>query len=269
MSLLTDIDIRKALGRDIVISPFSEELLTPVGYDFTIGDFAYSLEKGLLKPVDGKYVLPPRSTIQFLTRESLWVSGRIAGTLHSRVSLVAQGLSHISTTLDPGWYGPLLITMSNLTDKEVTIGADWTIVTLVFFRVRTPTSRVQRRFSFIQRLLLDQLAGQEAAFVKGVSATLGDSDAAREFEERVKDANRPMAAKIASSIRSAKWERVRDLAILLLIALVILAVSTMQFYWDSVRVYFLNIEYDTKVFAAQVAALVALLTLLISVSKRT
>ncbi|MFB0515598.1 MAG: deoxycytidine triphosphate deaminase, partial [Candidatus Neomarinimicrobiota bacterium] len=123
MSLLTDVDIQKALGKDIVIEPFSKDSLTPVGYDFTVGNYVLSLEQGLLNPNhQGFYELPPKSTVQILTKESLWVSGRIGGTFHSKVSLVSKGLSHISTTLDPGWYGPLLITIRNNIDKPIRIG---------------------------------------------------------------------------------------------------------------------------------------------------
>ncbi len=114
MSLLTDKDITKLLGKDIVIDNFFPEGVTPVGYDFHVGDFVYSLDQcSLIKPVDGYYDLPPESTILILTRESLWVSKRIGGLFHSKVSLVTQGLSHIATTLDPNWFGPLLITFRN------------------------------------------------------------------------------------------------------------------------------------------------------------
>jgi hypothetical protein len=50
MSVFSDVDIRKALGKDIVIEPFTESSLTPIGYDFTVGEYVYSLEHGLLEP---------------------------------------------------------------------------------------------------------------------------------------------------------------------------------------------------------------------------
>jgi deoxycytidine triphosphate deaminase len=98
MSYFSDKDIKKALNKDIVIEPFDPACLTPIGYDFRIGDYVFSLEHGLLEIANGCYELPPKSTIQVLTKEALWVSSRVAGTFHSKVSLVSRGLSHISTT---------------------------------------------------------------------------------------------------------------------------------------------------------------------------
>lgn len=95
-----------------------------------------------------------------------------------------------------------------------------------------------------------------------------DSQAAREFTESVQVANRPMATKIASSLRNAQWTRIRELATLLMVVLATLGVATMQFYWESLRPYIWGIAYDTKVFAAQVTALVALLATLINISRK-
>src|SRR5947207_519243 len=140
MSLLTDRDIRKLLDKDIIISPFEEKSLTPVGYDFRVGTFVYSLDRhALLTPVSGSYELPPKNTILILTKETLWVSGRIGGLFHSKVSLVSKGLSPIATTLDPGWFGPLLITFRNNTDRPISLQEGATFVTLVMFKVLTPT----------------------------------------------------------------------------------------------------------------------------------
>lgn len=70
MSLLSDVDILRFLDREIVIHPFYPKSLTPVGYDFKIGEFVYSLENGILNPKNGFYEFPPKSTIQILTEES-------------------------------------------------------------------------------------------------------------------------------------------------------------------------------------------------------
>ncbi len=45
----------------------------------------------------------------YLGEEAIWVSRRIGGTYHPRVSLVSKGLGHISTTLDP----PMVWTFSS------------------------------------------------------------------------------------------------------------------------------------------------------------
>lgn len=66
MSLLTDTDIKRALNRDIVIEPFISESLTPVGYNFSIGEFVFSLEHGLILEKDGFLSIPPKSTVRIL-----------------------------------------------------------------------------------------------------------------------------------------------------------------------------------------------------------
>src|SRR3990170_3677287 len=168
MSLLTDRDIRRLLGKDIVIEPFSEDGLTPVGYDFHIGDFVYSLEGGLLEPTEGFYILPAESTIQILTKESLWVSKRIAGLFHSKVSLVSKGLSHISTTLDPNWYGPLLITLRNNNKTPFKISVSSAFVTLVMFKVLTPTQTPHNKPAFRRDILTNQLNDQTQGYIDKV-----------------------------------------------------------------------------------------------------
>ena len=192
MSYLTDVDIKKLLGRDIVIEPYTPDSLTPIGYDFTVGDFAFSLETGLLKLADGKYVLPPKNTVQILTTESLWVSSRIAGTFHSKVSLVSKGLSHISTTLDPGWYGPLLITVRNNMDKGFPIKVGSPFVTLIFARVLSPTKSPHFKPEFRKDILLSQMESQTKEYLRKISSVLGDPRVLAEFEEKVKKANENM-----------------------------------------------------------------------------
>lgn len=265
MSLLTDVDIKKALGRDIVIEPFTEANLTAVGYDFSVGTFVFSLEDGLLNPENGHYRVAPRTTIQILTRESLWVSGRIAGTLHSRVLLATKGFSHISTTLDPGWYGPLLITMTNLSKSEILLSEGDTFFTLVFYRVRSPTRAVGRRFSFIRRILTEQrLKENTDGYVQRVAEIVGGGSAAQEFRKKVEEANRPMPKKILASLRAGDLLRVGELSFRALIVIAVVALISLQSYWDSIKHIFNNVPYDTAILVGQVMAVIGLVSLLVS-----
>lgn len=56
-----------------------------------------------------------------LSNEAIYVSKNIGGTFHSKVSLVTQGLGHVSTTLDPGWEGQILVPMNNPTNKSIKV----------------------------------------------------------------------------------------------------------------------------------------------------
>lgn len=268
MSILTDVDIRSALGKDIVIEPFADESLSPVGYDFRIGNFVFSLEHGLLQPQDGIYNSPPKSTIQILTRESLWVSSRIAGTFHSRVSLVSMGLSHISTTLDPGWYGPLLITIRNNTDKAIPLNENEAFVTCIFYRVSTPTKFIQRKFTFVSDILLNQLENQTADYVARIRSILVNANANEEFERQVKDANAPMAQKVVASIKALEFRAILMHIFSGLIWVAITALATLMLYWDRINDIFHGIAYDSKVFAVQITAIVSLLALAVAMRRK-
>jgi dUTP pyrophosphatase len=202
MALLSDVDIRTLLGKEIIIEPFSEECLTPVGYDFSVGEFVYSLEHGLLEPLDGFYELPPKSTIQILTKESLWVSKRIAGTFHSKVSLASKGLAHIATTLDPEWYGPLLITTRNNTDKPIQMAVADTFVTLLFYELLSPTEFYHWRS--YRKILQDnlenarerQLSKTTKDYIDKITRVLDNAEASGKFARLVDEAHQGMQEKV-------------------------------------------------------------------------
>lgn len=123
--LLTDIDIRELMKIDeIVIHPFEDHNLTPVGYNLTPSDFILSINSQLLVNVyseeNEKFCfIEPNDTVVIMTREAIKVGSNIAGTFHSRVSIVSKGFGHISTTLDPKWQGPLLISLNNPTKRRL------------------------------------------------------------------------------------------------------------------------------------------------------
>jgi dUTP pyrophosphatase len=209
MALLSDVDIRTLLGKEIIIEPFSEECLTPVGYDLSVGEFVYSLEHGLLELSDGFYELPPKSTIQILTKESLWVSKRIAGTFHSKVSMVSKGLAHIATTLDPEWYGPLLITTRNNTDNPIQLATATTFVTLLFYELLNPTEVYHWRSyrKTLQENLENakerQLNKTTKDYINKITRALDNAEASGKFASLVDEAHQVMQEKVlGAQIRS-------------------------------------------------------------------
>ncbi|RJO61024.1 hypothetical protein C4544_03925 [candidate division WS5 bacterium] len=268
MSYFSDVDIRKALNKDIVIEPFLPDCLTPIGYDFRVGDFVFSLEKGLLDLVDKYYELPPKSTIQILTMELLWVSPRVGGTFHSKVSLVSKGLSHISTTLDPQWYGRLLITLRNNTDTPIRIKIGETFVTLIFARVRTPTRSPHNKPPLREDILLNQLNQQTDNYIKKITSLLNNKTAEASFEKKVRDANQPMVTKVVSSVRSMDREERLHLVLKGALVSAIMFLAVLNFLWNFIKPLFNGIAYDSKVFAVQVTAIIALISLLVTISKK-
>lgn len=127
--MLSRDNIRQAMAEGhLRIFPFEEKNLTGIGYNISTTDFAFSTNQGILLTIHQKtndqgvmryVVIPPNDTVLFFSREYIEVDNTLAGTFHSKVSCVSQGLGHISTTLDPTWKGQLLLSVNNPTTHEV------------------------------------------------------------------------------------------------------------------------------------------------------
>ena len=122
--------------------------ITNVGIDITLGAFRcpYDLTARRFLPFkissqNRRYLLiPARHTVSVETHERLTLSGNIAALVESKVRMVSQGISHISTTIDPLWSGTLLLTFVNNTARPIRIDVGEHIATVVFFVVATPVS---------------------------------------------------------------------------------------------------------------------------------
>jgi len=151
--VLSDTDINNSReSKEIVITPFNQDNITPVGYNLTSTDFIFSINNGLLVEIicenNERFCwVEPNDTILVLTREAVWVSRQICGTFHSKVGKVSDGFGHIGTTLDPHWEGPLLISVNNPTKRELKFlisenkssGVKYSsFVTLMFYRMISP-----------------------------------------------------------------------------------------------------------------------------------
>ncbi len=127
MGFLNDIQVKRAIADDrMAICPFRLDNLTPIGYNLSYSRFIVSIRKKTFAKIYHKnnewfFFLKPAETVLILTRESIWVSKFIGGTFHSKVSLVTKGLGHVSTTLDPGWQGQLLVPMNNPTKEKIKV----------------------------------------------------------------------------------------------------------------------------------------------------
>lgn len=147
--LLSENDIQDAiLDGSLKIYPFNRSNLTGIGYNLGTIDFFLSVRKGIIQKVYdsavGRYVrIAPNDTVLTFTQEYVEVNPSIAGTFHSKVSRVCQGLGHISTTLDPNWKGQLIISINNPTGKYIDLFIDkpkqyGNIVTMLLYRLASP-----------------------------------------------------------------------------------------------------------------------------------
>ena len=151
--MLSRNDIEKALiDGHLKIFPFEKKNLTGIGYNISTTDFAFSISRGILltvhkKTIENKIlryvIIPKNDTVLFFSREYIEVDSTLAGTFHSKVSCVSQGLGHISTTLDPTWKGQLLISVNNPTTNDIFFDLDKTggnIITLLLHKLDTPVT---------------------------------------------------------------------------------------------------------------------------------
>lgn len=149
--MLSRDDILKSLiDGELEIYPFEKKNLTGIGYNLSVTDFAFSIKMGILLTIYSKVtpsgirhyvIIPANDTVLFFSKEYIRVSNKIAGTFHSKVARVCQGLGHISTTLDPTWKGQLIISVNNPTSKEIKFELDensGNIFTLLLYKFHTP-----------------------------------------------------------------------------------------------------------------------------------
>ena len=266
--IFSDIDIRAAQGDTLIIEPFEEKSVTAVGYDVSVGNFVYVLGQGLLTPQNGIYRIPSGATVQVLTKETLWLSSKLAGTVHSRVLLVSQGLAHISTTIDPSWVGPLLITTTNLSKIEFSLPEGGTFATIVFHTLKTQTKTNKMNFSFVRELLTGQvLETRSREYVERIAEIVGDKSISEAFSARLAEANKPLKTRLEKHISGVSWKRVAEALETIVLCGGLFAIAGLQSYWSDVKPWLHNIDYDSKVFAAQVAGFIALLAYMRSRAK--
>ena len=154
--LLTDTDIYEILQTDrnvsnkstLIIHPFEERCLTPVGYDIRVGDNYQLLHEGIVHELsEGETIsIPPGETVSIRSME--WVAmpenGTISGLITSRVMLVASGATHISTTIDADWVGNLLISFTNNSKATIALPRGERMCSIVFLQNKSsPRKRSQ------------------------------------------------------------------------------------------------------------------------------
>jgi len=153
VSLLTDSDLEKILVKEekyssdenLIISPFSNDSLTPVGYDLRVGETAaISTKSGRIQLVEGEsFTIPASSTALVATLENIGMprDRSLSALIESKVTKVSKGLSHISTTVDPDWKGNLLIAIHNHSSEKFKLSYGETFCTIVFIKNLSPSNK--------------------------------------------------------------------------------------------------------------------------------
>ena len=145
--MLSDVDIEKQLeersnspDKGIAINPFEQKYLTSVGYDLRVGQRGFSWKNKHEVDIENEKCIEiqPQDTVVIETLESISLSKEFGATIHAMATrATSQGLSHISTTIDPGWTGKLLISFHNYLDTSVELRFRDSFCTVCFFRVES------------------------------------------------------------------------------------------------------------------------------------
>lgn len=146
MSVLGYYDILNELGKNILIYPMNKLIIKNSSVDLSASKYAWSLssKKSIVK--NNKIIIPANDTAIILTNESIYVSEKICGTYHPKVSLISKGLSHISTTLDPNFIGISVISIHNNTNEEIKIDVNCPFISIMFYYVNS-TSKSNTQYS--------------------------------------------------------------------------------------------------------------------------
>lgn len=143
--MLSNNDIKRELikSKNLAIHPLKVENIKGSSINLTASKYAWNLKdnNSAYFKRDNVIVIPPNETVSIYTEEGIWVSRRIGGTYHPRVSLVAKGLSNISTTLDPQWYGLSLVTVTNQSSDKVEIPVGQAFVSVMLYYLKTPATK--------------------------------------------------------------------------------------------------------------------------------
>ncbi|SFC45723.1 dCTP deaminase domain-containing protein [Tropicimonas isoalkanivorans] len=151
MSALGQRDLFALHGRQFVIHPCEPNLFTPLGYDLRIGhqiilpNRTKSPDEDLNPPIhvnngeSGSFVFPPQSTSIIVTKERVWLSRHLMGSIHARGSLALRGLFINATTVDPNWDGKMFMRVFNSSPKEERIAADEAFCTMALYTLRSPS----------------------------------------------------------------------------------------------------------------------------------
>lgn len=124
----------------ILIHPFNHDCLQSSSYDFRVGERVISLTFGKERPSE-KFRLQPKEYAHIETFEYIAIPVQMMGFIHSKVGKVLDGLSHISTKVDPGFFGHLMIGVYNNSHKVIPLPKGESFCGVSFVELKTPSTQ--------------------------------------------------------------------------------------------------------------------------------
>lgn len=143
--VLTDQQIRETCKKgDIFIEPFSEKQVQPATYDLRVGNQgATTTSKRMVDIKETGYLLLAPGDFGVVTvLEEIRMSSQYAGRFGLRSKYARKGL--IATTgpqIDPGYHGRLIVGVTNLTPKPVSLPYKDDFISVEFHRLEEPAKK--------------------------------------------------------------------------------------------------------------------------------
>jgi deoxycytidine triphosphate deaminase len=240
MSNYTEVSLRKYADELFVIHPMFPSSMTGVGYDVHIGYYlkisnGRITAKGRVNHHDAalqlerELVLEPQSSMFCFSYEYIYMSNRVAGSVHPRSTLANQGIVQNSTTVDPGWFGQHVYYLTNISTHDVVVNLLDHICTISLRDVKDRSHAVPRdqRNVLIKYLNLYQ-GDTEGAF----QYLMEESPLRKAFEfkvERVKRITRGGDASLYLKRSVSRLGRRKGTIATFLVAVVVFALSALVF----------------------------------------
>jgi dCTP deaminase len=141
--ILADFEIKGLCPSKLIINRYDPRCVRQTCYELCVGEivwYTYIREpesrKVSIKDQGGVY-LPPKAYATIITREELKLPADCVGRIMTKGQLFSIGISAVSTYVDPGFSGPLGITLINHSSKPVFIPIGEPIAKIEFTKLST------------------------------------------------------------------------------------------------------------------------------------
>ncbi len=139
MCVLPDHEIVERLrSGSMVISDYSDESLTPNGYDLRVAEVSVPSISTTVR--DGTAAVPPAAMFFVSTMERVELPPDLAGQLWLRTSWMRKGVLAGLGKVDAGFHGTLTFMAVNLSNETLELSIGSRFVQLVFETLRSPAS---------------------------------------------------------------------------------------------------------------------------------
>lgn len=238
--LLTDEDITNLAETAALITPFEQSMLSGCAYDLRVGKTVRSRNRGRTFNVEAaEYYVESGECVTFQTLETVdFRTTLLFGWIVNKHSILAKGLVHPITKVDPGFKAPLAITLFNLGSVAEPIRYGQPLVSLV---ISAPRGLPKRVYGLSQRPSYVEGSLDIASIVNEPAEPLDDAALAKMYGRplaRVYERLEKVEASIeAGLIKLAKERRDwwRELGLRVLLVLIGAALAAAVAYFRYIR----------------------------------